>query len=137
VRCVDDRGSIHLEGVIIEEAAMQVAFEPKGPILLVRILETQIGADTADGFRSKVLGLMPREGARIALDLTRVGFLDSSGLGALVSLLKTVRPTGELVLFGLKPSVQEILRLTHLDSVFVSAPNEEAALAMFSKAATA
>lgn len=116
---------------------MQVVFEPKGPILVLRILETHIGADTADAFRSKVLGLMPREGARVALDLSRVGFLDSSGLGALVSLLKLVRPTGELVLFGLKPSVQEILRLTHLDSVFVSAPNEEAALAMFSRAATA
>ena len=116
---------------------MQVAFEVKGPILLVRILENQIGADTADGFRSKVFSNVPREGARIALDLSRVAFLDSSGLGALVSLLKTVRPTGELVLFGLKPSVQEILRLTHLDSVFVSAPNEDAALAMFSRAATA
>jgi anti-sigma B factor antagonist len=78
------------------------------------------------------MGQTPRHGARIALDLTRVDFLDSSGLGALVGLLKTVRPTGELILFGLKPSVQEILRLTHLDSVFVSAPNEEAALASFS-----
>ena len=116
---------------------MQIAIEPKGPILLVRILENQIGADSADGFRSKVLGQTPREGARIALDLSRVDFLDSSGLGALVSLLKVVRPTGELVLFGLKPSVQEILRLTHLDSIFSSAPNEAAALASFSKAATA
>jgi anti-sigma B factor antagonist len=116
---------------------MQVAFEPKGPILVVRILEPQLAADTADGFRSRVLGAIPKEGARVALDLTRVGFLDSSGLGALVSLLKLVRSNGELVLFGLKPSVQEILRLTHLDSAFAWAPNEEAALAMFSRAATA
>ena len=103
---------------------------------IVDVGQNQIGADTVDGFRLRVLGAMPKEGARVALDLTRVGFLDSSGLGALVSLLKLVRSNGELVLFGLKPSVQEILRLTHLDSVFTSASNEEAALAMFSRTAT-
>jgi anti-sigma B factor antagonist len=63
--------------------------------------------------------------------------MDSSGLGALVSLLKAVRPSGELVLFGLKPSVQEILRLTHLDSVFVAAASEEAAFGLFTRSATA
>jgi anti-sigma B factor antagonist len=115
---------------------MQIVIQNKGPVLLVRVEENQIGADTADEFRSKILAQTPREGARLALDLSRVEFVDSSGLGALVTLLKAVRPAGELVLFGLKPGVQEILRLTHLDSIFTCKPNEEAAMAAFSKTAT-
>lgn len=115
---------------------MKIEIETKGPILLVRIQESQIGADCADEFRSKILASIPRENARVALDLRLVDFMDSSGLGALVSLLKAVRPNGELVLFGLKSSVQEILRLTHLDSVFVSAATEDAAFAQFSKPQT-
>ncbi len=112
---------------------MQIAIETKGAILMIRVQESQIGADSADAFRAKVHAAIPKEGARVALDLRRVEFMDSSGLGALVSLLKAVRPNGELVLFGLKPGVQEILRLTHLDTVFVSAVTEDAALAQFSK----
>lgn len=116
---------------------MKTTIETKGAVLLVRVQAIQIGADTADTFRAQVLKDVPREGARVALDLSQVEFMDSSGLGALVSLLKAVRPTGELVLFGLKPSVQEILRLTHLDSVFVAAATEEAAFALFTRSATA
>jgi anti-sigma B factor antagonist len=116
---------------------MKIAIETKGAVMLVRVQANQVGADTADQFRTQILKDLPREGARVALDLTLVEFMDSSGLGALVSLLKAVRPTGELVLFGLKPSVQEILRLTHLDSVFVAAPNEDAAFALFTRSATA
>lgn len=112
---------------------MNIALETKGPVLVVRVQDSQIGADSAEAFRSKILGEIPRDGARVALDLTKVDFMDSSGLGALVSLLKAVRPNGELVLFGLRSSVQEILRLTHLDSVFVTAANEDAAMGLFSK----
>ncbi len=115
---------------------MKITIETRGAVLLVRVQASQIGADTADEFRAKVHGEIPREGARVALDLTQVEFMDSSGLGALVSLLKAVRPSGELVLFGLKPSVQEILRLTHLDTVFVAAATEEAAFGLFTRSAT-
>jgi anti-sigma B factor antagonist len=114
---------------------MNITIETKGPVLLARVQSTQVGADTSDEFRSKVIAAIPREGARVALDLSQVEFMDSSGLGALVSLLKAVRPSGELVLFGLKPSVQEILRLTHLDSVFVAVATEDAAIATFTKPA--
>lgn len=107
---------------------VQVSAEPRGAAILIRVAETQILADRSDAFRARLMACLPSDAARVALDLTRVDFLDSSGLGALVSLLKAVRPEGELVLFGARPSVREILRLTHLDSVFPCEADENAAL---------
>lgn len=109
--------------------AVQVTSEAKGPAVVLRVEETQILADRADTFRRCLLAAVPPVGGRVAVDLRKVDFLDSSGLGALVSLLKAVRPEGELVLFGVRASVREILRLTHLDAVFPCEEDEAKALA--------
>jgi anti-sigma B factor antagonist len=98
--------------------------------VVLRVDETQVLADRADGFRARLLAAVPPVGGRLAIDLRKVDFLDSSGLGALVTVLKAVRPEGELVLFGLRPSVREILRLTHLDSVFLCQADEAKAIAV-------
>ena len=107
---------------------IRLSTEAHGSVILVRVDETQILADRAASFRAVLLGCVPESGARLAVDLRNVDFLDSSGLGALVSLLKAVRPDGELVLFGVRPSLREILRLTHLDSVFPCEADEAAAI---------
>lgn len=114
---------------------MQMNIETRGSIVLARVDQPQLGADSADEFKSKILGELPSEGGQIAVDLSNVDFMDSSGLGAMVSLLKAVRPSGDLALFGMKSSVQEILRLTHLDAVFSCHSDEETALSKLAKEA--
>ena len=108
---------------------MNVAIEQKGAVSLVRVDETQIGADSAEEFKTGIMNGIEVKGAKVAIDLSRVDFIDSSGLGALVSLLKAVRPDGDLVLFGLRSGVREIMRLTHLDAVFSLKDDESEALA--------
>ena len=108
---------------------VKISLENKGEVLLARVDELQIGAEIADEFKARIRGGLPEAGGKVAIDLSKVDFMDSSGLGALVSLLKIVRPEGELCLFGVRPSVQEILRLTHLDAVFGHEKTEEAAMA--------
>lgn len=110
---------------------MKLNVETKGEVLVARIDETQVGADVADELRSRIQAELPESGAQLAIDLSKVDFMDSSGLGVLVSLLKLVRPAGDVVLFGMRPSVAEILRLTHLDAVFFCEGEESAALARF------
>ena len=110
---------------------MNLSLEKKGGVVVARIDETQVGADVADELRSRIQAALPETGAQLAVDLGKVDFMDSSGLGVLVSLLKTVRPAGDLVLFGMRPSVAEILRLTHLDAVFSCEAEESGALARF------
>jgi len=108
---------------------MNLEVETKGGVVVARIGETHVGADTADELRSRILGAVPAAEARVAVDLTRVELMDSSGLAALVGLLKAVRPAGDLVLFGMRPGVAELLRLTHLDAVFPCGADEADALA--------
>jgi anti-sigma B factor antagonist len=47
-----------------------------------------------------------------------VNFLDSSGLGAVVAVMKLLMPARKLELAGLTATVEKVFRLTRMDSVF-------------------
>lgn len=67
-------------------------------------------------------------GARIILiDCQDLNFMDSSGLGVLVMMLKKVREAkGTFALCNLNKQVQMVLELTNMDNVFQIFPNREA-----------
>ena len=57
--------------------------------------------------------------SRIAVDLTAVGFMDSSSLGVLVASMKRARADdGDLALVGVQGSPAKVIALTGLDAVF-------------------
>lgn len=63
----------------------------------------------------------------ILLDLQDVKFMDSSGLGAIVAALKTVRTAGgRLYLCSLNQQVKMLFELTSVDQVFELFPNRAA-----------
>jgi anti-sigma B factor antagonist len=69
------------------------------------------------------------EGARIVVDLERVDFLDSAGLGILVGGLKRARTGGgELELICTSREVLKPLEITGLDRVFTIHPGRDSAL---------
>ena len=69
--------------------------------------------------------------SEVALDLTRVDFLSSSGVAILVGLKRRLDgKNGKLVLFGVQPVVQELLRITRLTQFSLFADDEAAALAL-------
>jgi len=56
---------------------------------------------------------------RIAVNLSKVKYIDSSGIASLLEILKEARNTRKkFVLFGLTPGVREVLQLTRLTGVF-------------------
>ncbi|WP_170783069.1 STAS domain-containing protein [Ruegeria lacuscaerulensis] len=67
--------------------------------------------------------------ARVVLDLTRVEFIDSSGLGAIVAAMKQLGSDRRLDLAGLHPFVEKVFRLTRMDTVFKLYPTLGDALA--------
>lgn len=74
-----------------------------------------------------------REGhLRIALDISEVEFIDSSGLSVAVWALKRLGEDGELVISGAQGAVMSIFRLTRLDKVFRIFPDTEKAIAALS-----
>ena len=69
---------------------------------------------------------------RILIDFSQTGYIDSSGLGALVSISKRVREAGgELRLSGLNEDLRSLFELTKLDTLFAIAETPQQALASF------
>jgi anti-anti-sigma factor len=73
---------------------------------------------------------------KVVLDLTKVKFVDSVALGALVVMLRRVKQNdGRLALAGLSGHTLKVMQVTGLERVFEMHPNVPAAIAEFNKPA--
>jgi anti-sigma B factor antagonist len=67
---------------------------------------------------------------RVVMNLSKVRYIDSSGVASLVEGLKASRDLGlRFILFGLSPSAREVLQLSRLLKIFEVYDNEDQALA--------
>ncbi|WP_422926465.1 STAS domain-containing protein [Singulisphaera sp. PoT] len=103
--------------------------EPDG---LVISFEDSIGLND---FRSNVLRdtlyetIEFSEQPKVALDLSRIDYLSSSGVAILVGIKRRIDgKQGKLVLYSLQPVVRELLEVMKLDRYFVFADDEASAL---------
>lgn len=102
---------------------MHLASEDVGPLRVVTVTDERIDAAVAIQFKDMMRGLTDGGPAQVLLDLSRVTFLDSSGLGAVVAAMKQLGPDRSLELAGLTPAVQKVFRLTRMDTVFTIHPD--------------
>lgn len=87
------------------------------------ILDSLNGAE----LRREVNDAIAAGAKTILIDCQDVTFMDSSGLGALVMILKNVREAeGKLALCSIIDQIQMLLELTSMDNVFQVFPNREA-----------
>ena len=98
---------------------MELVAKKQGDLLLVKVLDDRVAAACAIQFKEKMRDLATRAPRRVVLDMSRVTFLDSSGLGAVVAVMKLLGPEHQLELAALTPTVEKVFRLTRMDSVFV------------------
>jgi anti-sigma B factor antagonist len=74
---------------------------------------------TCPALKEQLLGLVRRRATVVVIDLTRVSFIDSTGLSALLLAEKEARRLGvQLRLAVGEPAVINFLRLTGLDEIF-------------------
>jgi len=82
--------------------------------------------------KQKVLDALEGGAKKFVVDFTRTGYIDSSGLGVLVSLSKKIREQGgDLRLAGLNEDLQTLFELTKLDTLFSILRTPEEAVAAF------
>ncbi len=98
---------------------MNIHSEIRGDILFLTLTEPRIDAAGAVAFKERVRAAVHGFGGRVILDMSRVEFLDSSGLGALVGVMKMLDGGRRLELAGCGTVVRKVLTLTRMDSVFV------------------
>ena len=97
---------------------MELTAESSGAGLILRVPGSRIDAAGAIEFKEAVRVATEQPGSPVVLDLANVTFLDSSGLGALVAVMKLLGPERPLHLAAVQPNVAKVLRLTRMDQVF-------------------
>lgn len=97
---------------------MDLFVETVGDARIVRVNEDRIDAAVAIQFKDRMRELAAGAGGRVILDLGRVGFVDSSGLGAIVAVMKFLAPASRLELAALTPTVGKVFHMTRMDTVF-------------------
>jgi anti-sigma B factor antagonist len=107
---------------------MQIEGKKVGDLLIVTPLEKRLDASAAADFKGKIVDWINAGHHRIVLNLSQVDFVDSSGLGAIVSCLKTLGGNGDLVICGIQETVMSLFQLTRMNRVFQIFPTEAEAL---------
>ncbi|MCH9670763.1 MAG: STAS domain-containing protein [Gammaproteobacteria bacterium] len=98
-------------------------------ILVLKVCDSRVDAHNAAEFKSTVAEFVSNGNNKIALDLSEVEFIDSSGLGAIVAGLKAVGREGSFSIFGLQSATLSMFRMTRMDKVFQIFESESEALA--------
>ena len=92
----------------------------------VLAVQGEVDILTAPSLRERIEDASSSETPMLLIDLTSVSFLDSSGLGVLVSALKRVKERGgRLALAASTRPVLHVLSLTGLDKVFEIHPSAQ------------
>jgi anti-sigma B factor antagonist len=115
---------------------MNIVESKQGGAVVLKVEHKRLDASCAGEFRAALAAVVGRGVNRFVLDLSGVEFLDSTGLGALVSALKIAGQPGAVVVAGARASVTTLFKLTRMDKVFrMFASNAEAAAALTRDAA--
>lgn len=107
---------------------LKIDVEEKDAAVLLR-LDGEVDVYTAPKLKSRLIDLVDQGKFKIIVDLEKVDFMDSSGLGVLVGGLKRVRShEGAIALICTQENILKIFRITGLVKVFPIFENESQAI---------
>lgn len=113
---------------------MDIQVEQKGAVAILRCAGS-LDAETVAKFKRTAQGLFEQGVGRFVLDAQELTFIDSMGLGALISLMRRVRQQdGEVKVAGLSRDVHSIFEITRLHRVFDICGSAAEACQKFAKA---
>ena len=99
---------------------MKLATELRGEIVVLRITDHErLDARISREFKEKVMEQIDNGYVNIVVDLHNIQVVDSSGLGALVSIMKNAKVRdGDIKLVACNPTILALLDITRLNKVF-------------------
>lgn len=95
--------------------------------LVVTIDDNRFDKVNSLEFKEYMIELISKHKNSFILDLSQIEFMDSSALGAVVSVLKHLQPAGDMCLVTNQQPVISLLNLTRMNKVFLIFDNIEAA----------
>ena len=106
-----------------------------GGVIIVDLSGRIALGEGSAGLRDLVRNLVSEGNKKILLNLRNVDYIDSSGLGELVSAFTSMRRQGgELKLLNLTKKVHDLLQITKLYTVFEITDDEVSSVQSFSPA---
>ncbi|HET9982986.1 MAG TPA: STAS domain-containing protein [Longimicrobiales bacterium] len=103
----------------------------QGEVTVINV-EGQLIVGNRQELKQKVLEELENGARKFLIDFSNTGYIDSSGLGVLVSLSKKIREQGgELRLANLNDDLRTLFELTKLDTLFHISDSRDEALASF------
>ncbi len=111
---------------------MNLVSEDKNSVMTLFVKEERLDAHNAGELKTELQRLYVEGRKNVLVDMKDVRFIDSSGLGALVSGFKNaISHQGSLKLSSLQPQVKSMFELTRLHRVFEIFPTAEEAQESF------
>ena len=107
---------------------MKIEAEKIQDILMLTPCDSIIDASSAADFKGQLVTWIQEGNTRILLDLSFIVFIDSSGLGAIISLLKLLTEKGDICLCNIGEQVMSLFKLTRMDRIFRIYPSSAEAL---------
>jgi anti-sigma B factor antagonist len=106
-----------------------------GGVAVVDLIGRMTASDNAGGLGDRVQRLLADGHTQVVLNLSQLNYMDSSGLGEMVSCYSKVRKAGGAIrLAGTTVRIKDLLAITKLVTVFESYDTEELAIASFARA---
>ena len=110
---------------------MELIIRNVGDLVVVGVAEPSLEASNVEVFRERVASLI-EDSNNLLVNLSKVKFLDSSGLAALVAIWRNLSSKdGQVKLCGINPSVRMVFELTRIHRIFEIYDSEEEAIASF------
>ena len=98
---------------------MRIETEQRGGKTILTLKEERVDAHNSGELKERILKLFEAGARDVVLDLHEVQFIDSSGLGALLSGHRNaLQRSAGFALAGLQPRVRSMFELTRLHRVF-------------------
>lgn len=111
---------------------MEIEQRPSGDVVILDLKGKLTIGSGDELLKDKIHSLMQQGYRKLLLNLADVPYVDSAGLGAIVSGYTTVsREGGSLKLLGLTSRIEDLLSITKLLTVFDTYESESDAVASF------
>jgi len=97
---------------------LNIKVETKTDEIIVKP-EGEIDICFAPAFKEKLNNIIIEKKVNLLIDCEKLDYLDSTGLGALMSILKNANENNvKIVIVNLKPNIRKLFSITGLDKIF-------------------
>ncbi|MCA1595743.1 MAG: STAS domain-containing protein [Chloroflexi bacterium] len=110
---------------------MALSLEQVGEVTIVVADGPHLDASAADGFKRDIVPLLESQ-KKVLLDMSRLSFVDSTGLGTILSCVRKIGAAGgELKLCSMSRPVHSVFELTRMHRIIDILPDRDTGIRAF------